>query len=179
MNACSPMIERACDCQQITGLKKTKITFAAVALVGIASCVLAISVVEPAKKPEPAPAPVAITLDETNAFVQEFIATVNGTTNNDDGSVTYAIACDGYAVKFYEGGVPNEFEVTVKDGAVVSVVVTKASDTPYVGDKIKSDAKFLEQFVGLTKDDLKVDAIATSTISSASAYKAVLTALGQ
>lgn len=179
MNACSPMIERACDCQQITGLKKTKITFAAIALVGIASCVLAISVVEPAKKPEPAPAPVVVTLDETNDFVQEFVATVNGTTNNDDGSVTYAIACDGYAVKFYEGGVPNEFEVTVKDGAVVSVVVTKASDTPYVGDKIKSDAKFLEQFVGLTKDDLKVDAIATSTISSASAYKAVLTALGQ
>ena len=179
MNACTPMIERVCDCQQITGLKKTKITFASLAVVGIAACVLAISVVEPAKKVEAAPAPVAVTLDETNAFVQEFVATVNSTTNNDDGSVTYAIACDGYAVKFYEGGEPNEFDITIKDGAVVSVVVTKTADTAYVGDKIKTDPTFVEQFVGLTKDDLKVDAITSSTISSASAYKAVLTALGQ
>ena len=64
-----------------------------------------------------------------------------------------------------------------KDGAVVSVVVTKATDTAYVGDKIKTDPKFVEQFVGLTIDTLEVDAIAKSTISCASAVKAVYTAL--
>lgn len=180
MNACTPMIERVCDCEQITNLKKSMITFASVAFVGLVACLLAISVVEPAVKEEPAtPEIVKSVVDENNPFVQEFKATVHDSQINDDGSVTYFISCEGYAMKNYADGQENEFEITIQDGTVVSVIVTKAADTAYVGDKIKTDPTFIAQFEGLTKDDLKVDAVSQATISSASAYKAVLTALGQ
>ena len=119
--------------------------------------------------------PVKVNME--NEYIATFTAEVTNTVDNGDGSATYSVSCDGYAVQNYEGGQPNEFEVTIKDGAVVSVVVTKAADTAYVGDKIKTEATFVEKFVGLTIDNLEVDAIAKSTISCASTVKAVYTAL--
>ena len=118
-----------------------------------------------------------VKVDMENEYIATFASEVTNTVDNGDGSVTYSVTCDGYAVQNYEGGEPNEFEVTVKDGAVVSVVVTKAADTAYVGDKIKTDPTFVEKFVGLTIDNLEVDAISKSTISCASTVKAVYTAL--
>lgn len=125
------------------------------------------------------PAPV-VKVNKETSYVSEFAATVDTTTKNDDGSVTYHITCEGYATNYSDYAVkePNEFDITVKDGSVVSVVVTKPADTAYVGDKI-ADESFTSQFVGLTSDTLEVDAAAGATISSASALKAVSTALGQ
>lgn len=177
MNACSPMIERVCDCEQIKGLKTSLITFACVAVLGLGSGVLAIHAVEPAKKPEPKPEPKPVTVNKDSKFVQDFTATVNGSTDNGDGSITYAISCEGYAVMDHDGE-PNELEITVKDGAVVSVKVVKAMDTEYIGDRI-TDADFREQFVGLTLEDLEVEALSGATISSSSVLKAVMTALEQ
>lgn len=180
MNACSPMIERVCDCDQIKNLKKSIVTFVSLAVVGLVACVVAISAVEPAQAIELEDEVVEpIVLDESNNYVQQFNATVNNTVTNDDGSTTYSISCEGFKTMSDPTANLNEFDVTVKDGAIVSVVVTKVVDTAYVGDQIQTDPTFVEQFVGLTKDDLKVDAITSATISSASAYKAVLTALEQ
>lgn len=175
MNAFTPMIERVCDCEQIHGLKNSIITFAAVAVFGVGSTVLAIHATEPAVKEEPV-VPEAKVIDSTNADFEKFKSEVTGSKENGDGSVTYSVKTEGYAVYNYSDGVPNEFEITVKDGAVREVVVTKAADTPYVGDQIAEES-FTSKLVGLTLDDLKVEAISGSTISSASALKAVETAL--
>ena len=178
MNACSPMIERVCDCEQYDGLKKSIITFACVALFGLGSCVLAINAKEPKVKEQPKPAPAAVKVNMENKNAQEFEANVASSTKNDDGSVTYHVLAQGYANWVYEDGSCNEIDVTVKDGAVVSVAVIKVVDTAYVGDKIALES-FTSQFVGLTVDTLEVDAASGATISSASAVKAVYTALGQ
>lgn len=177
MNACTPMIERVCDCEQIKGLKKSLITFACVVVFGVVSSVVAIHAVEPAKKPEPKPEPKPTLVNTETKFVDQFVANIVSTNQNDDGSVTVHVTCEGYAAA-YENGEPNEFDVTIKDGAVVSVVVTKAADTEYIGTNIDSE-KFLNQFVGLTTDTLEVEAASGATLSSSSALKAVLTALGQ
>ena len=178
MNACTPMIERICDCEQIHGLKNAIITFGCVAVLGFGSGIVAISTVEPAKKPEPKPEPVVVKLDESNDYVQKLNAVVDDVIDNGDGSTTYHISCEGYAVDAYADGEPNEFDITVKNGAVVDMVVTKAADTEYVGDQIANEA-FTSQFIGLTLEDLEADAISGATVSSSSAFKAVLTALGQ
>ena len=127
-------------------------------------------------KPTPKPTPAVVKVNMENADAIKYNATVDTTTANDDGSVTYHITCEGFASYNYDGGEANEFNVTVKDGAIVSVEVTKCSDTAHVGDKIM-EADFLEQFVGLTKDTLEVDAATGATLSTASTVKAVYTAL--
>ena len=127
-------------------------------------------------KNEPKPTPAVVKVNMENADAIKYNATVDTTTANDDGSVTYHITCEGFASYNYDGGEANEFNVTVKDGAIVSVEVTKCSDTAHVGDKIM-EADFLEQFVGLTKDTLEVDAATGATLSTASTVKAVYTAL--
>ena len=129
-------------------------------------------------KNEPKPTPVVnkVTMENTNA--KEFNAEVISKTDNGDGSTTITVSCEGYAFtdpEKYPNPERNSFDITVKDGAVVSVVVTKCSDTPYVGDKIL-DADFLAQFVGLTTDTLEVDVAGMATISTASTVKAVYTA---
>lgn len=116
-----------------------------------------------------------VNMDHEN--ISLFTSTITNTLNNSDGSITYTVSCDGYAVLNYENGAANEFEVTIKDGQVDQVVVNKAADTAYVGDRIKTDTTFVEQFKGLTRDNLEVDAVSGATISSASALKAVYTAL--
>ena len=180
MNACTPMIERVCDCEQIKGLKNSLITFACVALIGLGACVLAIYAKDPAVKEEPTPVPsVKVNMENTNAL--EFNAEVVSTVDNGDGSKTITVSCEGYAFtdsEKYPNPEKNTFDITVKDGAVVSVAVTKCSDTPYVGDAIMK-AEFLEQFVGLTTETLEVDVAGSATISTASTVKAVYTALGQ
>ena len=126
----------------------------------------------PVKEPEK---PVVSTVTMDNEDAQKFNAEITGQTQNEDGSITYAISCEGYAVMDHDGK-PNEFEITVKDGAVVSVVVTKAADSEYFGENIK-EKSFTSQFVGLTVDDLEVEVTSSATISTASAVKAVYTAL--
>ena len=91
--------------------------------------------------------PVKVNME--NEYVSTFTSEVTNTVDNGDGSVTYSVKCDGYAVQNYEGGQPNELDVTIKDGAVVSVVVTKAADTAYVGDVIKSNINF---FIYISSD---------------------------
>ena len=130
-------------------------------------------------KNEPKPTPVVNKVNMENTYAQQFKAEIISTTVNDDGTTTLVVSCEGYAFTDstrYPNPEVNEFKVTVKDGAIVSVVVTKCSDTAHVGDKIM-EADFLEQFVGLTKDTLEVDVAGMATISTASALKAVYTAL--
>ena len=171
MNACTPMIERVCDCEQIKGLKNSIITFACVAVIGLGACVLAINAKEPAVQ-EAKP-----TVLNTEDFYMDILdAEVTNKTKNDDGSVTVHVVSEGFAA--LKGEASNEFDVTIKGKEVVSVTVTNAADTAGLGDKI-NDNTFLSQFVGSTKKDLEVDAVSGATVSSASALKAVYTALGK
>ena len=171
MNACTPMIERVCDCEQIKGIKNSLITFAAVAVIGLGACVLAINAKEPAMKE------VKPTVVNTEDFYMDILdASVVSKTTNADGSVTVHVVSEGFAA--LSGKESNEFDITIKNKAVVSVEVTKCADTAYVGDKIMEES-FLNQFVGLTKKDLEVDVAGSATVSTASTVKAVLTALGK
>ena len=105
-----------------------------------------------------------------------FNTEITNTTENADGSVTYTVSVDGYAVYNHADGKPNVIEVTILDGTVQNVVVTEANDTQYVGDRIADEA-FTSQFVGMTKDTLELEPLSGATISSNSAYHAVLAAL--
>ncbi|WP_294562075.1 FMN-binding protein, partial [uncultured Traorella sp.] len=108
----------------------------------------------------------------------DFNTEVTNTTENSDGSITYTISADGYAVYNHADGKPNVIEVTILDGTVQNVVVVEANDTQYVGDQIANE-DFTSQFVGMTKDTLELEPLSGATISSNSAYHAVLTALEQ
>lgn len=121
------------------------------------------------------PTPEVKKVDMTNEDAINFTAEITNTVNNEDGSITYSVTCDGFAVKDH-GGDPNEFEITVKDGAVVNVKVTAANDSEYFGENIALES-FTSQFDGLTEEDLAVDVVSSSTISTASTVKAVYTAL--
>lgn len=120
--------------------------------------------------------PVVTKINMEYETIASFKSEVLETIKQDDGSVKVIVSNDGYAVQNYDGGQPNEIEVTIQDGAVVSVVVTKAMDTAYVGDQIQNES-FTSQFKGLTLNNLEVDAVSGATISSASALHAVYTAL--
>ena len=174
MNACTPMIERICDCEQIKGLRNAIISFVCLAFVGLGCGVLAINAVEPATAAK----------EENNGSTNEgetgmdFNTEITNTTENSDGSVTYTVSVDGYAVYNHADGKPNVIEVTILDGTVQNVVVVEANDTQYVGDQIANE-DFTSQFVGMTKDTLELEPLSGATISSNSAYHAVLTALEQ
>ncbi len=125
----------------------------------------------------PAPAPVVpekVVVDMNHTSIKSFEASVDATVQNGDGSTTYTVSCDGYAS--YDGGEPNQFEITVKEGAVVSVKVLKANDTEGIGTRIDSE-DFTGRFEGMTLDSLEVEPLSGATISSASTLKAVATAL--
>ncbi|WP_294561396.1 RnfABCDGE type electron transport complex subunit D, partial [uncultured Traorella sp.] len=172
MNACTPMIERICDCEQIKGLRNAIISFVCLAVVGLGCGVLAINAVEPATAAK----------EENNGSTNEgetgmdFNTEITNTTENSDGSVTYTVSVDGYAVYNHADGKPNVIEVTILDGTVQNVVVVEANDTQYVGDQIANE-DFTSQFVGMTLDTLEVKPLSGATISSTSAEKAVQAAL--
>ncbi len=175
MNACTPMIERVCDCEQIKGLRNAVITFVCLAVVGLGCGVLAIHAVEPAAAQTPVE-------EENNSSSggsetgMDFNTEITSTTENSDGSVTYTVNVDGYAVYNHADGKPNVIEVTVLDGTVQNVVVVEANDTQHVGDQIANE-DFTSQFAGMTLDTLEVEPLSGATISSNSAQKAVQAAL--
>ena len=105
-------------------------------------------------------------LTAENSKVAGLSATVISTEETDAGTVK-VVEADGF------GGV-NKFEVTVKDGAVVSVKVVELGDTPGISDMV-NDESFLSQFAG--QSEIAVDAASGATFTSASATKAVLAAL--
>lgn len=80
---------------------------------------------------------------------------------------TYTIEANGFA------GV-NTFEITVVDGAVVSVTMSSFNDTPGIGDNV-NDAYFAT-LVGATLDS-EVDVVSGATFTSKSALAAVQLAL--
>lgn len=86
-----------------------------------------------------------------------------------DGATVYYVNADGF-----QG--TNEFKVTVKNGAVEAVEIIAVNDTPGIGTQIE-DADFLAQFNGADSTDFSIDAKSGATISSSSAYKAVLSVL--
>ena len=117
-----------------------------------------------------------VTEEPVKETVMDYKTEIMETKTNEDGSVTYTVSAEGYAVYNYSNGTANIMDITIQDGVVVSVVVTKAADTEYVGDQIANEA-FTSQFIGMTLDTLELEPISGATISSTSAQKAVQAAL--
>lgn len=178
MNMLTPMIEQAMDGKQLQMRKKAMTVFAGVAVVGLATNLLAASVIEPAKKPEPKPEPepvfVSINDEETSAFAAELVSS----TDNGDGTTTFLVNADGFKAQVEgDAAALNEFEIVVNtaDNTIVSVKVLKCVDTAYVGDQIAEDS-FLEQFAGkdLTSEfEVGLDSTSAATYSVRSSVRAL------
>lgn len=81
------------------------------------------------------------------------------------GEGVYACRADGYAAQ-NENGAPNEATITIKDGKIVSVEVTVASDTQGICDSAISDSA-LAAYVGADLDtDVQTGASASFTNAS-------------
>lgn len=179
MNMLTPMIEQALEGKQLAIRKKAYVIFAGVAVVGLAANLLAASVIEPAKKPEPVPEPKPITVSIEDTDMLSYQANIVSETENGDGTVTYLIQAEGYKAKTTaDASLVNEIEITVNtaDNTIATVKVLKCVDTQYVGDQIKNDV-FLKQFEGLdltSAFEIQPDGITTSaTYSMKSVVRAV------
>ena len=92
--------------------------------------------------------------------------------------IDYHVTAHGYGMIVGGGSgeyAPNEFDIEVADGKVVSIVNSKFGDTPGIGDAAMSD-DYLGSFVGLSVDD-GIDAFASATYTSESIIAAVASAL--
>ena len=85
---------------------------------------------------------------------------VNNASCEDKGNGVYACKADGYAAQ-NEGGSPNEAEITVADGKVVSVTVTAFNDTAGIGDSGVSE----EALAAYAGADLNTDVTTGATAS--------------
>ncbi len=177
MNSLSPMIERALDGEQRKKMKTAIKIFAATAVVGLVSCLVAISVVEPAvaKVEEPAEGNGSSSAAVINASdVASTEAEVTDTQVNGD-ETTYTVKSNGFAAM--NSGEANVFKVTINSAnEVVKVEIDAINDTQGIGDAIDDEA-FLAQFNGLNSAEFSVDAKSGATISSKSAVRAVTAAM--
>ncbi len=88
-----------------------------------------------------------------------------------DEKATIVSETDGvYTVeaKGYQG--TNVYQITVSEGAIVSVVMDEFNDTPGIGDQV--DEEYLAKFVGVTEVD-EADIVSSATYTSKSAQAAV------
>ena len=174
------MIERALDGEQRKTMKKAIKMFASTAVVGLAACLLAISVVEPASASAdtnvPSAPEAAVKINGiSDPYVATLMAEVTDTQTNGS-ETTYTVQADGFAI-MNGGEKANIFKVTLNDSnEVVKVEAVEVNDTPTIGDKINDDA-FFAQFAGVNAADFTVDAVSGATYSSKSAVRAVLAAM--
>lgn len=88
----------------------------------------------------------------------------------------------GYVISCQANGYGGPIKLMVaydNDGAIVSVKILELSETPGVGDRVKTMPSFLEQFVGINGELKKgdnVDTISGATISSSAVIEALNTA---
>ena len=110
-------------------------------------------------------------------FTEDFTST-NNVVVEDLGNGKYHVTAHGYGMIVGGGGgeyAPNEFDIEIADGKVVSIVNTKFGDTPGIGDAALSE-DYLGSFVDLSVDD-GIDAFASATYTSESIIAAVASAL--
>lgn len=180
MNTLSPMIERALDGEQRKTMKKAIKMFVGTAIVGLAACLLAISVVEPASASAETNVPSApeakVTINGiSDPYVATLMAEVTDTQKNGD-ETTYTVKADGFAI-MNGGDQANVFKVTLNsNNEVVSVEAVEIHDTATIGDKIDDEA-FLAQFAGVKAADFTIDAVSGATYSSKSVVRALLAAM--
>ena len=110
-------------------------------------------------------------------LTEDFTST-NNVVVEDLGNGKYHVTAHGYGMIVGGGSgeyAPNEFDIEVADGKVVSIVNSKFGDTAGIGDAAMSD-DYLGSFVGLSVDD-GIDAFASATYTSESIIAAVASAL--
>jgi len=184
MNVFTPTIERMTDGWQIAKMKKYAISALSLGTIGVILMAFVATIITPIV-PKEEPVKPSITLGSSiKVFSLETArapAEILETSTVGD-SVLYTIASKGYAVleAAYEGAEANVFEVSLNSNLnqVVYVKIIKNNDTPGIGDII-DDEIFLEQFEGLALDDdeISVDTVSGSTVTSVSAVRALRAAI--
>jgi len=125
----------------------------------------ALAAVQLALKPADAAEDTEKTEDET---------AVSGPLFEAEGATITAEADGVYTVEATGFHGDNVFEVTIADGAVVSVVMTGFNDTPGIGDLVNEE--YLAKFAGVTEVNA-ADVVSGATFTSKSAQAAVQAAL--
>lgn len=185
MNMLTPAIEKALVGKQLAIRKKTWIMCGVISVVGLASMYLATLKIVPAepKKPEVKP---TVLLSMDDEYVASLNAEITATTPNADGSTTYTVSADGFAVKegpnmpdYNHAQDPNIFDITIDaDGkTIVSFAAVKIGDTEYIGDLVAKE-KYVSQFAGKDISTLmevqKNDIVSGATYSVKSTMRAIL-----
>ena len=163
MNCLTPLIERSLDGEQRKMMKKAVTSFAVVAVVGVAACMLAISQVTP-----------VTAAPSTNAEGGMVVASAD----LGDVEANIVSSSDSEVVVATKGfGGMNEFTVALENGAVKSVAVNSWADTEGISDAAKSE-DYLAKFVGIDSAEFEAEVATGATFSSKSVIKAVSVALG-
>ena len=89
----------------------------------------------------------------------------------DKGNGVYACRADGYAAQ-NEGGSPNEAEITIADGKIVSVTITAFNDTTGIGDSGVSETALAAYAGADLNTDVTTGASASFTDASVKAMAA-------
>ena len=158
MNMVTPAIDKMVKGNQIKEAKKIRMQVIVIS----ACCLLTALAVGAFLKPK------EVTAEETKTETVEAPAgalgemdfSVNNASCEDKGNGVYACKADGYAAQ-NEGGSPNEAEITVADGKVVSVTVTAFNDTAGIGDSGVSE----EALAAYAGADLNTDVTTGATAS--------------
>lgn len=163
MNMMVPTIDRLFDGQQFYQSKKHISVLAAVALVGL----VVIGVCASTLEPKEVAAEGSYNAGSSISLADDFSAN-NAEVLSVDGNV--------YHVKSFGFAGDNEFDITIVDGVVESVVFTAFNDTVGLGD-LADNSAFLATFVGASDDSFTTDAVSSATMTSKAVAAAVATAL--
>lgn len=89
-----------------------------------------------------------------------------------DGKTAVQVCTDGYA----KGGI-NILVGIDENGKISGIEFVALGETPGLGSKVKDEASFREQFIGVSEAPVECDSISGATFSSKGMKKAVETAL--
>lgn len=96
---------------------------------------------------------------------------VTSVITNENGQIAFEIIADGYA----KNGI--HVLVGVSDNGVEGISFVELGETPGLGTKVRDEADFIKQFLGVKDDNYEFSALTGATFSSKGMKNAVNTAL--
>lgn len=180
MNMLTPMIEKACDGNQIKLFKRYLITTLSIFVIFIATIFGVSTLVEPKVPVVEKPVPTIELYDLNDTRLLKVKAVI---TNREviDQKVVYTVKAEGYAANQYDGDY-NVYKVTIDEAnkVIVGVEIVTLNDTEGISDVVK-DESFLAKFDSLaisSDSSLGSDTTSGATYTTNSLVRAVKEVMG-
>ena len=170
MNMVTPAIDKTINGNQIkerVQIRNKVIIISALCLLAALATGLTLS----PKEAVQAEAPAETVAQAPAGSLGETDFSANNAVCEDKGNGVYACKADGYAAQ-NEGGSPNEAEITIADGKIVSVTVTAFNDTTGIGDSGVSETALAAYAGADLNTDVTTGATASFTDASVKAMAA-------